>query len=65
MATAVATEDAKQAYRDLSAYAVEAHVSDGDWTVDFRLKEKGLKGGGPHYVVDGETGAIKTKRYDQ
>jgi hypothetical protein len=35
------------------------------WHVDYQLKTPGVKGGGPHYVIDRITGAIVSKRYEQ
>jgi hypothetical protein len=29
------------------------------------LRDPNLQGGGPHYVIDAETGAILSKRYEQ
>jgi len=61
----IARLDAEQAYRDLTAYRISlAQEADG-WHVDYQLKDPGLNGGGPHYLIDPLTGAILAKRYDQ
>ena len=59
----IARLDAERAYRDLSRFVIRiARESDG-WHVDFDLKETTARGGGPHYVIDPESGVIVTKRY--
>jgi uncharacterized membrane protein YkoI len=62
---AIAQADASRAYRNLSAYRIQLALEDDGWHVDYELKEPRLKGGGPHYVIDAQTGAIVSKRYDQ
>jgi hypothetical protein len=64
-ALAIAHGDAVQAYGDLSAYRIQLALEDDGWHVDYELKDRRLKGGGPHYVIDGRTGAIISKRYEQ
>jgi len=64
-ALAVAQADALKAYRDLSWYRVQIVQEVDGWHVDYELKDPGLKGGGPHYIIDATTGAILTKRYEQ
>src|SRR5947209_13985783 len=47
----IARLDAEQAYRDLSPYRISlAQEADG-WHVDYQLKDPGLNGGGPHYLI--------------
>ena len=47
----IARLDAEQAYRDLTAYRISlAQEADG-WHVDYQLKDPGLNGGGPHYLI--------------
>src|ERR1700752_2470212 len=61
----VARLDAERAYRDLSRFIIRiARESDG-WHVDFDLKDATARGGGPHYVIDPDSGDIVTKRYEQ
>ena len=62
---AVAQADAVTAYRDLSPYRIELVLEDDGWHVDYQLKDRRLKGGGPHYVIDAHTGRILAKRYEQ
>ena len=61
----IAAEEAAQAYRDLSVYTVSARLEDGRWHVDYDLTDETLLGGGPHFVIDGETGKIVSRRYEQ
>jgi len=57
--------DAERVYRDLSRFVIRiARESDG-WHVDFDLKDTMARGGGPHYIIDPESGVIVTKRYEQ
>jgi hypothetical protein len=35
------------------------------WHVDYELIGANLEGGGPHYIIDMSSGAIKSKRYEQ
>lgn len=64
-ATAVAHADAERVYRDLSRYHVRVVLADDGWHVDYDVQGPDHKGGGPHYVIDPLTGAIKSKRYKQ
>ena len=61
----IAAAEAAQAYRDLSIYTVSARLEDGSWYVDYDLTDETLLGGGPHFVISGETGEIVGRRYDQ
>ncbi len=61
----IAQGDASRVYRDLSTYRIQIVLEDDGWHVDYELKDPGLKGGGPHYVIDAQTGAILSKRYEQ
>ncbi len=51
--------------RDLTPYRIRIALELDGWHVDYDLKEPGLKGGGPHYLIDATTGAILSKRYEQ
>jgi Peptidase propeptide and YPEB domain len=64
-AVAVAQADATKIYRDLSGYAIRITLEDDGWHVDYELRQSTHKGGGPHYVIDAATGAIRSKRYEQ
>ena len=64
-AVSIAKEDAIKAYGLLDDYNIilceQTHV----WRVIFELKDPGLNGGGPEYVIDKKTGRILHKRYYQ
>jgi hypothetical protein len=64
-ALAIAQADAVQVYRDLSRYNIRLALETDGWHVDYELKDRKGKGGGPHYVIDALTGAILSKRYEQ
>ena len=57
--------DAVKAYRDVSPYRIIVALQDDGWHIDYELINPKLTGGGPHYLVDAETGAIVSKRYEQ
>ena len=61
----IAQSDAGRVYRNLSAYRIQLALEEDGWHVDYELKNARLKGGGPHYVIDGIAGTIRSKRYDQ
>ena len=61
----IAQTDAVKAYRDLSMYRVQIVLEPDGWHVDYDLKNSRLKGGGPHYVIDPNSAAILSKRYEQ
>lgn len=64
-ALAIASADAKGAYRDLSPYRIHVALEEDGWHIDYELRDARLTGGGPHYVIDSATGTIVSKRYDQ
>jgi hypothetical protein len=64
-ALAIAQADAARVYRDLSVYRIQIVLEDDGWHVDYQLKNPRLKGGGPHYIIDAQTGAVISKRYEQ
>jgi hypothetical protein len=64
-ALAIAQADALAAYKDLSGYGIRLSLEDDGWHVDYDLRDRRLKGGGPHYLLDAATGAILSKRYEQ
>jgi hypothetical protein len=47
------------------AIEVEGTAQATYYPVDFDLKDVGNRGGGPHYVIDPDSGEIKSKRYEQ
>ncbi len=61
----IARQDAQAAYRDLSAYRIILKLEQDGWHVDYDLTQPGMVGGGPHYVIDPQNGAIVSKRYEQ
>jgi uncharacterized membrane protein YkoI len=61
----IARTDAESAYRDLSIYRIAISLEENGWLVDYELKDPDLQGGGPHYVIDANTGEILSKRYEQ
>jgi hypothetical protein len=61
----VARLDAERAYRDLSPYRVEVTLEPDGWHIEYRFKNSNVNGGGPHYVIDAQTGAILSKMYYQ
>ena len=61
----IAANDARSYYRDLTAYNVTAQLVDGNWKIDYELKDRQAQGGGPHYVVSAESGEIVSKRFEQ
>ena len=61
----IARLDAEKAYRDLSPYRMSIVLDFDGWHVDFELKDRDVDGGGPHYVIDRETGEILSRRYEQ
>jgi len=64
-ALTIAQADAVKAYRDLSGYRIQLVLETDGWHVDYELKNPELTGGGPHYILDAQTGAIVFKRYEQ
>jgi hypothetical protein len=61
----IAHADAAAAYRDLSLYRIHLTLETDGWHIDYELKDPKLKGGGPHYLIDPNTGAIVWKKYEQ
>jgi hypothetical protein len=61
----IARLDAERVYRDLSRFVIRITPEPDGWHVDFDLKDATARGGGPHYVIAPESGAIVTKRYEQ
>jgi hypothetical protein len=62
---AIAQADASRVYRELSAYRIQLVLEEDGWHVDYEPRNPKLKGGGPHYVIEAQTGAIVSKRYEQ
>jgi hypothetical protein len=61
----IAHQDAERAYGDLSEFRITLALEADGWHVDYDLTAPMTAGGGPHYVIDPNTGAILSKRYEQ
>jgi hypothetical protein len=57
--------DADRVYRDLTRFVIRTSREADGWHVDFDLKDTAARGGGPHYIIDVESGIIIAKRYEQ
>jgi hypothetical protein len=57
--------DAEKAYRDLTPYRDLVELMQDGWRVDYELKNRQAQGGGAHYLIDAQTGAIRSKRCEQ
>jgi len=64
-ALGIARADAESAYRNLSGYRIAIVLEKDGWHIDYELKDPNLQGGGPHYVIDAESGEIVHKKYSQ
>ena len=64
-ALAIANEDAKLQYPDLSVYEVTAEFDGENWRVVYVLKDPALDGGGPLYVISGADGRMVHREYEQ
>jgi hypothetical protein len=61
----IAEADARTAYGDLSIFTITVVVEEDGWHIDYEVRKPGMKGGGPHYVIDAGSGQILSKRYEQ
>jgi hypothetical protein len=61
----VARIDAEAAYGDLGVFRISISLEDDGWHIDYELKDPAQDGGGPHYVIDAQSGKIVQKRYEQ
>ena len=61
----IAHQDAQAVYRDLAGYKITLMACPDGWHVDYDLMDPLSAGGGPHYVIDPQTGAILARRYEQ
>lgn len=64
-AIAIAEDDAIPVYGDLDGLTLEVSLADDGWHVDYWVREPRVAGGGPHYIIDAQTGAILSKKYNQ
>ncbi len=61
----IANQDAQVVYGDLSAFKITLTPCPDGWHIDYDLTDPLSAGGGPHYVVDPQTGIIVSRRYEQ
>jgi hypothetical protein len=61
----IAREDAERVYKDLERFRITIGLEPDGWHVDYRLTKPFVAGGGPHYVIDAQSGTILHKRYEQ
>ena len=61
----IAHQDAQAVYQDLSGFKITLTPSPDGWHVDYDLTDPLSAGGGPHYVIDPQTGEILARRYEQ
>lgn len=64
-ALAIAQADATTVYANLTRYRIEVELEPDGWHIAYRLRERRVAGGGPHYVIDATTGEILSKKYYQ
>ena len=61
----IADQDARTVYRDLSGFKITLTPSPAGWQVDYEMADPLTAGGGPHYVIDPQSGTILFRRYEQ
>jgi hypothetical protein len=61
----IADQDARAVYRDLAGFRITLTPCPDGWHVDYDVADPLCAGGGPHYVIDPNTGAILARRYEQ
>jgi hypothetical protein len=62
----IARNDAETAYEDLSQFTVTTTFDGTNWHVKYVLdRDEVVDGGGPEYVISGESGEILEKKYWQ
>jgi hypothetical protein len=61
----IAHQDAQAVYGDLSGYRITLTPYPDGWHVDYEVTDALCAGGGPHYVIDPQTGDIRSRRYEQ
>lgn len=64
-ALGIAQADARVVYDDLSHYRIRLALELDGWHIEYDPKDPGVKGGGPHYIIDSRSGAIVSRRYEQ
>ena len=61
----IANRDAVMHYNDLSIYTIHVELIDDNWKIDYEFKDKKLDGGGPHYIISGQSGKILESHFYQ
>lgn len=61
----IAREDAERVYGELDAYEVTIELLDGNWKIDYELRDREAQGGGPHYLISAASGELVDRRYEQ
>ena len=61
----IALINAQRIYKDLSIYTITAKLIKNQWFVDYDITDPTIAGGGPHYVINANTGVIESFRYEQ
>jgi hypothetical protein len=61
----IAHQDAQRVYRDLSCFKITLTPCLDGWHVDYELTDALSAGGGPHCVIQPDTGDILARRYEQ
>jgi hypothetical protein len=61
----IAHQDAQSVYGDLSEFKITLTPRPDGWHVDYDSSDPLAAGGGPHYVIDPQTGNILARRYEQ
>jgi hypothetical protein len=61
----IAHQDAQAVYKDLGGFKITLMPCPDGWHVDYDLTDPLSAGGGPHYVIDPNTGVILARRYEQ
>ncbi len=67
-ALAISNADGLLAYEQLHHYGIEIFLEKDGWHVNYEIKQRNgsrVAGGGPHYVIDADTGEILSKKYYQ
>jgi hypothetical protein len=61
----IARKLASAVYKDLSVYEVKVTLLESSWYIDYWLKDPGMVGGGPHFVLSAKTGEVLSSRFEQ
>jgi len=61
----IARLDAESVYGDLDGFLITVVLKEDGWHIDYEPQDATRDGGGPHYVIDAQSGKIVNKRYEQ